>query len=98
MICVHIKRSGAAILLIALAVLHAGKADAADESTAITYCVDNVRNNNQAAFHNPYMAQFDAYYDPSVGFIKMFGSKRDFFEFEKCMLQQGWPLTETQPH
>src|SRR4051812_41625018 len=65
---------------------------------AITHCVNVVHNTHpQEQYMGSYYKHFDAYYNPATGTAennaKLVGDQDPLFVFNKCMAQQGFPLT-----
>src|SRR5579864_5975379 len=64
---------------------------------AVKHCILVVHNTHPSeAFMETYYQNFDAFYNPATGMVqnnaRSVGDQKALFVFEKCMVEQGFPL------
>jgi hypothetical protein len=78
-----------------------GLAQNQDASSIVKHCVGVVNKMNQddlswASFYR----EFDAYYEPTTKLVhnnaRTVGAQKPYFQFQKCMSEQGMPLTKSK--
>jgi hypothetical protein len=65
--------------------------------TAVRFCVDLVHTMRVEEFEKMFYKSFDAYYNPADGAVQnnafRNGDRMPLYAFNKCMVQNGFPLS-----
>ena len=95
------KTSISGIFVFMFALSNIATAQTSDIASVVKHCVGVVNNTNpKQAYMKSFYEEFDAYYVPSTKLVhnnaRSVGAQKPLFQFQKCMAQQGVPLTSSK--